>query len=80
MAQVSSSTVQETREEVYAVLLCVASVHCLVEEWEDSEELKPKPTNQWKQKEHRMKWCVGASKYRCDANQWQQTCANARSM
>ena len=36
--EVRAKTVQREREEVYA-----ASFHCLVEEWKDCEELKPKP-------------------------------------
>ena len=43
MAQARASTVQQEREEVYAVLQCAASFHCLVEERKDCEELKPQP-------------------------------------
>ena len=35
------------REEVYAALQYAASFHCLVEEWKDCEELKPKPKERW---------------------------------
>ena len=34
---------EREREEVYAALQHAASFHCLVEEWKDCEELKPKP-------------------------------------
>ena len=47
MAQVRASTVQQEREEVYAALRYAASLHCLVEEWKDCEELKPKPQKKW---------------------------------
>ena len=30
-------------EEVCAALQCAASLHCLVEQWKDCEEHKPKP-------------------------------------
>ena len=35
------------REEVYAALQYTASFHCLVKEWKDCEELKPKPKEKW---------------------------------
>ena len=35
MAQIEPSTVQQRREEVYAVLQYAASFYCLVEEWHD---------------------------------------------
>ena len=43
MAEVRAKTVQQERAEVYAALQCAASLHCLVKEWKDCEELKPKP-------------------------------------
>ena len=43
MAEARAKTVQQEREEVYAALQYTASFHCLVEEWEDCEELKMKP-------------------------------------
>ena len=43
MAQVRARTVQQEREEVYAALQYAASFHCLVEEWKDCEEVRPKP-------------------------------------
>ena len=42
MAQVRASTVQQTREEVYAALQRAGGINCLVEEWKVCEELKPK--------------------------------------
>ena len=46
MSQVRAITVQQGREEVYAVLPCAAGFHCLVEEWKGCEELKnSKPKN-----------------------------------
>ena len=66
-AQVRAKT---EREEVYAALQYAASFHCLVEEWNDCEELKPQPNEKWiyvdkkrKDAKHRTEWC--ASKYRC---------------
>ena len=47
MAQVRAKTVQQEREEIYAALQYAASFHCLVEEWKDSEELKPKRKQKW---------------------------------
>ena len=47
MAQVRGSTVPQAREEVYAALQYAPSFQCLVEEWKDCEELKPKPTEKW---------------------------------
>ena len=43
-----SSTTEREREEVYAALQYAASFHCLVEEWKDCDELKPKPKVRWK--------------------------------
>ena len=60
------------KEEVYAALQYAASFHCKVQEWQDFEELKPKPKEKWifvdknrKAKKHQMEWCATASKYRC---------------
>ena len=67
MAEMRAKTVQQKREEVYA-----ASFHCLVEEWKDCEELKPKPKEKIifvdkksEETKHRTEWCVEANKYRC---------------
>ena len=43
MAEARPETMQQKREEVYAALQYADSFHCLVEEWKDCEELKPKP-------------------------------------
>ena len=72
MAQARASTVQPEREEVYAAMQYAASFHCLVKEWKDCEELKPKPKEKWtfvnkkgEAKKHQMEWCATANKYRC---------------
>ena len=43
MAEARGETIQQERDEVYAGLQYAASIHCLVEEWKDCEEFKPKP-------------------------------------
>ena len=43
MAEARAETMQQEKEEVYAALQCAASFHCLVEQWKDFEEFKPKP-------------------------------------
>ena len=61
------------REEVYVALQYAASFHCcLVEEWKDCEELRPKAKEKWsfvdKRRErmkHRTEWCAEANRYRC---------------
>ena len=45
MAQVRTSAVQQAREEVYTALQYAANFHCLVEEWQDCEELKTQAKN-----------------------------------
>ena len=42
-AEATAETMQQEREKVYVALQYAASFHCLVEQWEDCEELKPKP-------------------------------------
>ena len=63
---------QQEREEIYAALHAASFFHCLVEEWKDCEELKPKPKEQWifvdkksEETKHRTEWCAEANKYRC---------------
>ena len=63
---------QQEREDVYAALQYAASFTCLVEEWKDCEELKPKPKEKWKfvdqkreETKHPTEWCAEANKYRC---------------
>ena len=74
MAEVRANTVQQEREreEVYAALQYAASFHCLVEEWKDCEELKPKPKEKWtcmdqkrEEMKHQTEWCAQVNKYRC---------------
>ena len=67
-----AETVQQEREEVYAALQYAASFHCLVEEWTDSEELRPKPKEKWvfvekksENTKHRTERCAEADKIRC---------------
>ena len=71
-AEVRVKTVQQEREEVYAALQCAASFHCVVEEWKDCDELKPKPKEKWifvdkksEETKHRTEWCAEADRYRC---------------
>ena len=63
---------QQEREQVYAALQYAASYHCLVEEWNVCEELRPKPKEKWifvdkksEETKHRTEWCAEAEKYRC---------------
>ena len=72
MAQVRAITIQQKREEAHAALYCAATLHILVEEWNDYEELRPKPKAKWvfenntgEAKKHRTEWCVAANEYRC---------------
>ena len=57
---------------MYAALQYAASFHCLVEDWKDYDELKPKPKEKLtvvdqkrEQTKHRTEWCAEANKYRC---------------
>ena len=72
MAETRAKTMQQEREEVYTALQYAASFHCLVKEWTDCEEHRPKPKEKWvfveKEREntkHRTEWCAEADKYRC---------------
>ena len=47
MAEARAETMQQEREEVHAALHYAASIHCLEKEWNDCEELKPKPEEKW---------------------------------
>ena len=47
MAEVTAETMQQERGEVYAALQYAAGFHCVVEEWKDCEELRPKPKEKW---------------------------------
>ena len=71
MAETRAKTAQQEREEVYAALQYAASFHCLVEEWKDCDELKPKPKEKWnfvveerQEARHQTEWFVEADKYR----------------
>ena len=72
MAEARAETMKKEREEVYVALQYAVSFHCLVEEWKDCEELRPKPKEKWifvdKRRErmkHRTQWCAEANRYRC---------------
>ena len=43
MAEARAEAMQQEMEEVYAALQYAASFHCLVEPWQDCEELRPEP-------------------------------------
>ena len=47
VAEVRANTMQQERAEVNAALQYAASFFCLVQEWEDCGELKPKPKEKW---------------------------------
>ena len=71
VAEAREETLQQ-REEVYAALQYVASFHCLVEQWKDCEELKPKPKEKLiffvkksEETKHRTEWCAETGRYRC---------------
>ena len=72
VAEASAESMQQEREEVYAALQYAASFLCLVEEWKDCGELKPKPKGKWtfvgnqrEETKHRTEWCAEANRYRC---------------
>ena len=72
MAQTRAKTVQHEGEVVHAALQYAARFHCLVEEWKDCEELKPKSKEKWilvdkkmEETKHRTEWCATANKFRC---------------
>ena len=72
MAEARAETMQQERWEAYAALQYAASFHCLVAQWKDCEELKPKPKEWWifvdkkrEEAKHRTEWCAEADKYRC---------------
>ena len=48
MAEARAETMQQEREEVYAAFaVCSQLFHCLMEEWKDCEEPKPKLKEKW---------------------------------
>ena len=65
MVEAQAETMQQEREVVYGALQHVASFFCLVEQWKDCEELRPKPKEQWffvdkksGSMKHGTEWCV----------------------
>ena len=72
LAEARAKTMQQEREEMYTALQYAASFLCLVGEWKDCEEVRPKPKAKWifvdqkrEETKHRTEWCVEANKYRC---------------
>ena len=66
MVELKEKTMQQERE-VYEALQCAVSFHCLVEEWKDCEEPRPKWVFVEKKSEnvmHRTEWCAEANKHR----------------
>ena len=59
--------------QVYVALQYAANFHCLIEQWKDCGELKPKPIEKWilltrgvEGMKHRTEWCAAdANMYRC---------------
>ena len=47
MAEARAKSMQQERNKLYAALQCAASFQCLVEDWKDCEELRPKPKEKW---------------------------------
>ena len=67
-----AKTTQQEREEKYAALQYAVSIHYLVDEWKDCEELKSKSeekrisVDQKKEEtKHRTEWFAETNKYRC---------------
>ena len=72
MSEARAETMQYERGEVYVALQYAASFHCLVEQWKDCEELKPKPKEKWifvdkrsEETKHRPEWCGEADRCGC---------------
>ena len=72
LAETKAKTVQQEPEVVDAALQYAASFHCLVGEWKDCEEVRPKPKakgivvdKKCEETKHRTEWCDEANKYRC---------------
>ena len=61
LAEARAETMKQEREEVYVALQYAASFPCLVEEWKDCEELKPKPNAEADR--YRCVRCGRGSKY-----------------
>ena len=70
MAEAKAETMPHEREELYVALQYAVSFHCLVEQWKDCEELRPKAKEKWRFVEkksenlkHRTEWCSEALMY-----------------
>ena len=71
--KITASAVQQKREEVCASLRYAASFYCLLEEWHECEEPKPKPKakvgffvdRKVGAEPHHTEWCAATSRYRC---------------
>ena len=67
-----AETQKQEREDIYVALQYAASFHCLVKEWKDCGELKPKLKEKWsfvdrknEGTKHRTEWRAEADRYRC---------------
>ena len=72
MAEARAEAMKQESTEFYVALQHAASFHCLLEEWKDCEELKPKPkekrifvNKKSEEKKHQTEWCAEADRYRC---------------
>ena len=72
MAEVRAKTVQQEREEVYAVLQYAASFHCLVEDGRIVKSDQAEANEKWifvdkksEETKHRTEWCAEANMHRC---------------
>ena len=65
----TAETMQQEREEVYAALQYAAGLHCLVEEWKDCEELRPKPKEKWVFVEKEERECEASNRVVCGSRQ-----------
>ena len=70
MAEARAKTMQQERKEVYAALQFAASFHCLIEQWKDCEQLKPRPKEKMifvdkksEETKHRTEWCADADRF-----------------
>ena len=77
-------TIQQERK-VHAALQYAASFHCIVEESQKCEELKPiAEEKKVEARKHRLEWCATAGKYRCmrcgrDSNNIHNILGNVRT-
>ena len=61
MAEMRLVAMKQEREEVYVALYNAANFHCLVEEWKDCEELRPRRERM----KRRTEWYAEANRYQC---------------